>query len=205
MSDCSEEAIAKGVDPTAPIDRDQLKKDARFFMGAVTTEDLPEDVLDGIVQSCINKYEDLAIFRCEVLYCTILNSLKYLIRKAWADKGGSSSGELISRKEKVGNITIEDKYSNSSSSSKSDTESGWEKMFNYFLNHPEDVCECLAKSRGKIGMVVIGGTDKAEYQRISEDPNVRSMWDIESSSDKYNQDRVRSRTRRRNNSKRFKF
>lgn len=202
MSDCSEEAISKGVDPLSPIDREQLKKDARFFMGAVTTEDLPEDVLDGIVQSCINKYEDLAIYRCEVLYCTILNSLKYLIRVAWADKGGSSSGELTSRKEKVGNVTIEDKYSNSSSS---DSASGWEKMFQYFLSHPEDVCECLVKSRGKIGLVKIGGTNKAEYQRINEDPNVRSMWDIETSVDKYNQDRVRSRTRRRNNSKRFKL
>jgi len=200
MTTCSDEAIANGLDPSTPIDREQLKKDARFLMGAIEESILPDSVLDGIVESCIHNFEDSIIYRCDVLYCTILATLKYLIRQAWAHDGGSSSKDLVSRKEKVGNVSVEESYS---SSSTSNNESGWEKMYEYFLRHPEDVCECLAKTKSGLGLIKIGGTNQEEYDEIANNPNVKTMWDTGSSVDNYNSRRVEKRKKRRNNSKRF--
>lgn len=202
MTACSDEAINKGLDPSTPIDREQLKKDARFLMGAIDETILPDSVLDGIVEACINNFEDSIIYRCDVLYCTIMATLKYLIRQAWAHDGGSSSKDLVSRKEKVGGVSVEESYSKSNNTN---NDIGWEKLYEYFLKHPEEVCECLAKSRGSIGFIKIGGTDENEYQEIKNDPNTRTMWDINSSVDNYNQRRTKTRRRQRNNSKKFRL
>ncbi|CAM0102065.1 hypothetical protein VPH5P1C_0011 [Vibrio phage 5P1c] len=201
MTECGQEEIDNGVDPSTPIDREQIKKDARYYMGAVGEEDLPDEVLDGIVESCIGKFGDSVIYKCDVLYCTVMNALRYLIRKGWADKG-STSGTLIGHKEKVGNVEIQNQYSSGSSSSDLN---GWEKLYEEFLQNPNHICECLAKSRGSLGYIKIGGTNREEYLNNEYNSALNTMWDIENSGNKFNERRVWSKQRSRNRSKRMRY
>ena len=202
MTDCGQAAIDRGEDPTTPIDREQIKKDARYYMGAVGEEDLPSEVLDGIVESCIGKFDDSIIYKCDVLYCTVLNSLRYLIRKGWADKG-STSGSLIGHKEKVGNVEIQEQYSSSSSGSGS--MSGWEKLYEEYLQNPNYICECLAQFRGGFGYIKVGGTNKEEYLNNAYSTELNTMWDIENLGNKFNERRVWSKRRSRDRSKRMRY
>ena len=198
MTECGQAALDKGVDPSTPIDREQLKKDARYFMGAVDEKALPEEVLDGIVEACIHNFEDSAIYRCDVLYCTIMNSLRYLIRKNWASNG-DTSGELVSIREKEGDVEIEEKYS----SSNSNQHNGWEKLYEEFLRNPDYICECLAKTRGGLGYIKIGGTNAEDYINNEFSTKNRTMWDTTSIGDHYNERRTWNRQTNRNRTKRF--
>ncbi|AUR86334.1 hypothetical protein NVP1084O_127 [Vibrio phage 1.084.O._10N.261.49.F5] len=202
MSSCSDKAIADGVDPSTPIDRETLKTDARNFMGHVGVDVLPEEDLDSIVQTCINKFEDSIIYKCEVLYCVVLNSLRDIIRRGWAESG-NIAGDLVGYKEKEGNIEVSANYSTSAGGSSKGT--GWERLYEEFLQNPDYICSCLAKDRGGFGYIKIGGTKREEYLNNEYNTAAHSMWDIGSSSDKFNERRVLRERRSRNRSKRIRY
>lgn len=203
MTNCSQEAITNGVDPTTPLDRNVVKTDVRFYAGGLSEALMPDTRLDIILDNCIAEYEDLLIYKCDITYCTLLATIKDLIRQNWAAEGGSSGTEITSRKEKVGGTEISVGYQQRTGTSAE--ESGWEKLYEYFIKNPEDVCKCLAKERGSIGFIKVTGTKQDEYDSNALNNNNRTMWSTGNFIDRFDARRTERQKRVRNRSKRFRF
>lgn len=180
----------------ATIDRNKVAERVRFLMGDVSESQLSQETLLKIIEDCITIYGDDDKFECEVTYCALLKSIRYMINKQNNSQGGDS-GTLIASKEKVGDLSVEKRFSSSSSTN---TSSGWEKMYDYYLKHPEDVCPSLVPEGSGNKLVLIGGVEQDEYERVQSDPNSRNAYDY-NVSHKYNSQRV-NRLRRYNNSNR---
>ncbi len=179
----------------ATIDRNKVAERVRFLMGDVSENQLSQETLLNIIEECITIYGDDDKFECEVTYCALLKAIRYMINKQNSNQGGDS-GTLVGSKEKVGELLIEKRFSSDSSSNGS---SGWEKMYDYYLKHPEDVCPSLVPDGGSgSGLVLIGGVEQDEYERVQSDPNSRNAYDY-NVSHKYNPRRT-NKLRRYSNS-----
>lgn len=159
----------------ATINREEVKERVRFLLGDVSTSVLSEATLDMILDDCINEYGDDDTYLCEITYCTLLESLRYLIRKNQAESG--VLGQQRRRKEVRGKTTIEVEYGDSTDY----VTSGWQEMYTDYINHPEYVCDSL-KSDTYVSLVKIGGVRQDEYLNIEGNLNSRSGWDVESRS-----------------------
>ena len=189
MTKCSE---LSDLDPLLPIDRDSVKTSVRFFMGGITEEDLPDSILSVIVENCILKFEDSQIYTNDVVYCSLLDSLKYLIRQSWAEDGSESTGGLKRRKEKEGGVEYENEYHADSSS----TSSGWEKLYDYFISNPADIAPCLEEERGNtFGLISIGGTKQDKSAEVENNLNNKSFWGTSSIGSKFSARREANRRR----------
>lgn len=162
-------------DSNLPIDRGEVKDSILFYLEGVDDEQLPPERLDQIIEICISRFTDNQTFTCDVIYCALLESLKYLIRKGWVEEGGDSVGNLKRIREKEGSVEEEVEYQSPSSSI---VDNGWEKLYNYFLENPSDICDCLKPIyNSTFGLINVGGTQQDKYQEIENGHNNRSMWD----------------------------
>ena len=161
---------------TTPLDRDEVKRKVRFYLGNVPEATLPEEILDEMVANCIDKYGDDDTKYCEVVYCSVMSSLRYLIHQSWAQTG-SENKDISKRVEKQGDREIQVYYDASSSSHVS--ESGWEKLYEEYKAHPEYICESLVDTLAdaSAGYVKIGGVRQSEYDAIARNRDSRTGWD----------------------------
>lgn len=195
MTTCSDQS---DNDESEVIDRDDINSDVRFILGGLSTDDLSDTILTIIQEKCIDKYEDSQIYNCDVTYCTLLDSLKYLIREAWNSTGSETVGDTKKTSEKEGNVSYEDEYYESEDSS-----SGWQKLYDYFIENPAEVCDCLEEGRGNtFGLVSIGGTQQDQYLKTESNPNSKSMWGKSSIGTKFSAKREQ---RRRSANSRSKY
>ena len=199
MTACSD---ASKLDPKDPIDRDYVKGQLDLLFGGIPSE-IPTDVLDKTIEHCIEKFGDSAIFTCDVIFCSLMSLLKYLIRKSWTDEGGESKGELKRRRETEGNVTLEEEYAVKDSSSKD--ASGWEKLYEYFLKNPDEICECLKPEKNTFGLIKIGGTDANEVEQNESDGSLNTMWDTRPIGNRFSTMRERKRRRSNERSKRWRY
>lgn len=181
----------------AVVDKESIKTKIRFLVGGLTTEDLSDATLSYILDECIVVYTDDQEFLCEITYCTLLNSLKYLIKQSWVE-GGGNVGDVTRKREKEGGVEYEESYSTSYSDS-----SGWEKLYEYFRDNPKEVCISLQTERNKntVGMISIGGTRKDEYDKIENGSNNKSLWGKGSIGSKFSYEREVYRRKREEQSK----
>lgn len=185
----------------ATIDRTKVKADVRFLMGGVDEATVSDALLTQILEDCITTYGDDDTFECEITYCTLMNTLKYLIRQSWLNDGSDSLGSVKRKKEKEGNVTYEDEYYTSESGSGGG--SGWEKMYQYFLKNPAEVCPSLEIERsGAFGLVSIGGTQQDKYVETENNCNNRNFWGSTGVGSKFTSKRE---VRRRNTNYRSKY
>jgi hypothetical protein len=196
MTTCSESSER---DDTLPIDRVEVKDSVMFYLDGVLSSDLSETTLNLIIEKCVGKFVDNQTYTCDVIYCSLLESLKYLIRKSYVQDGGDSVGTLTKRREKDGTTEIEVGYSSTSGQS---SENGWEKLYEYFLENPSDICECLQPTYSStFGLVSIGGTRKDVYDAIENGENNKGMWDRKSIGTKFSSHREYNRREDLNRSK----
>lgn len=196
MTKCSE---LSDLDPLLPIDRDKVKERVRFYLSGITEEDLPDLLLSVIIENCILKYEDSQVYEDDVTYCSLMESLKYLIKQSWLESGSESSGGLKRRKEKEGGVEYENEYHADSSGSSS----GWEKLYDYYLKNPSDVAPCLEEGKGNVfGLISIGGTKQDKYIEVENGSNNKSFWGKSSIGNKFS---ARREVRRRQANRRSKF
>ncbi|UZV41199.1 hypothetical protein vBVpaMR16F_133 [Vibrio phage vB_VpaM_R16F] len=178
-------------DPNLPIDRQIVKDSIYFYLTGITDSELPEATLDTIIEKCIGKFEDSLIYDCDVTYCSLMSTLQYLIRKSWVSDGADSVGPLKRQREREGDIELESEWHITSGDS---NENGWEKLYDYFLNNPSEICECLEVDRGNtFGLVSVGGTQKDKYEDNRYNPNSKTLWDTESIGNKFSNRREKSR------------
>lgn len=179
------------------VDKESIKTKVRFLIGGLTIEDLSDETLSYILDDCILTYTDDQEFECEITYCTLLNSLKYLTKQSWMDEGGIS-GNVTKKREKEGNVEFEETYSTSSGA-----KTGWEKLYEYFRDNPKDVCIRLQLEKNKysVGMINIGGTRKDVYDNIENGANNKSVWSTGSIGSKFSASREYYRIKSESRSK----
>ena len=194
MTTCSSTSTG---DSSIAIDRDAVKTNALFYIDGYDSDDLTDTTVNTIIEKCISRFEDNETYECDVVYCTLLECIKYLIRKGWAEEGADSVGILTKVREKEGSVESEVGYTLSDDSS---SESGYEKLYEYFISNPDEICDCLAPTYlGNFGLVAVGGTKQNIYESVERDPNGRNVYDTNSIGTKYsaNKEKRRRITKRR--------
>jgi len=148
------------------LDRDLIESESRFLMGGVSEEILPSATIQIIIERNIRKYGDEEGDYCNVLYHTVIDSLRYLIREQIVEGASEGvSGAVTKRREKETDTEIEIGYGSSSDGSPLYT---WDDLLDDFLQHPEYVCDSLVDTKKKQGSVIIGGSDINGYDESFE-------------------------------------
>lgn len=155
------------------LDIDNIEERVRFLLGNPSEDIISSEVLQGIITNCINSIGDEDENYCEVVQCSLMETLRFLIRQAQIPTS-SDGNTLKRRKEKRSNTEIEVEYQTVSSS---DLSSGWEAMYEDYQLHPEWICEELAKDSNAKYIVTIGGVRQDESRRVKRDPNSKSAYD----------------------------
>lgn len=162
------------IDVNAVIDR------VLFLMGDPDDCTVPVDIVDQIAQDCIAKIGDEDDNFCEVVYCTLIETLRWLINRE-RSSSSNQSGAVKKRREKRGNTEIEEQYSDSGSAN---GYGGWDDMLNDYLTDPTLVCAELA-SESANNLIIIGGVSQSEYDRVNTDSDKRNGY-MQKNSRRYN-------------------
>lgn len=185
--------------PNLPIDRQVVKDSVYYYLSGISTDDLSDSDLDIIIGKCIARFEDSLVYECDVIYCSLMSSLQHLIRKSWVKDGDDSVGPLKRHREKEGDVEQELEWHTTSGDS---NENGWEKLYEYFLNNPSEICECLEVERGNtFGLISIGGTQQDKYEENRYNRNSRTAYDSTSIGNKFSYKREQRRRRSNQRSK----
>lgn len=144
----------------------------RFLLGNPSEGIIDDCILIGIVDSCIITLGDNGDDYCKVLQCSLMETLRFLIRQAQIPSSPDGS-EVKRRKEKRGNTEIELEFQ---STTNSDTSTGWQSMYEDYQSHPEWICEELVSSTSGKYLVNIGGSRVDDTMRVLKDPNSNSAY-----------------------------
>ena len=151
---------------------DQVIERLRFLLGDPSIDIISDEIITSIVDSCIVGLGVYGDDYCKVVQCSLMESLRYLIRKAQVPSNPDGS-EIKRRKEKRGNTEIEVEFQVTSTS---DSSSGWQDMYEDYQSHPEWICaELASKTSGKY-LVTLGGTRVDDSRKVLNDPNSNSAY-----------------------------
>lgn len=181
--------MATEIDQSAAISR------VRFLLGDVEGSNPSDETLNLILSMAIEEYTDDDTYYCEIVYYTLIESLRYLVRSNQALAG--ETGNQSSRKESRGKTTIEVEYSDSSDY----VQDGWGDMLSDYISHPEYVCASL-KPEKVFSLINVGGVRQDQYEANQRNHNARTVWDLETKS-KYSSRRTERRRRAIDRSKCF--
>jgi hypothetical protein len=188
MTACSS---ASTGDTSVAIDRGSVKENALFYIDGYDTDDLSDTTINIIIEKCINRFEDNETYECDITYCTLLECLKYLIRKSWVEEGSDSVGVLTKIREKEANVESEVNYAIASDTT---SETGYKKLYDYFLKNPDEICSCLAPTYlGSFGLIAIGGTKQSQYNIVNSNPDSRNVYDTNYIGTKFTANKERRR------------
>lgn len=152
----------------------------RFWLGNVGTSLISDNDLNRIIQMVIDRNPEYT--GCDVTYYSAVEVLKFLIR---VDQKGSTgtvgSGEIKSRKEKIGNVEVTTSYDTSGTSS---TVSGWDRVLEDLLGNSSSIgCAITTGGAGgatSTGSVLIGGVSQAEIERVNNNPDSKNGYSLNS-------------------------
>jgi hypothetical protein len=143
----------------------------RFLLGGADTTVISDATLNSIIDDCILSIGDADELFCEVVYCSLINTLRYLIREQQMNAGSTSN--TTKRREKVGKREIELEFDTGYNTNNS----GWQAMLDDYLLNPEYVCAELATSTPTTG-IHIGGVSETEYDRVNSDVDSRNAYQL---------------------------
>lgn len=148
----------------------------RFWLGDIDESIISDETMNFIIQMVIDR--DLNYTGCDVIYYSTIEILRWLVRKQ--ETGTSAgSGEIKSRKEKVGDIDVETTYDVGINSSGT---GGWGSVLDDLLDNP-NMIGCTITDTGennKAGKVIVGGVSHEEYNRVNSNPDVKNGWEFSS-------------------------
>lgn len=158
---------------------DQVKVDVRYYLGGIPETTLSDALLEDIINRTMTRYGlDLNIDAdyCKTVYYSILETLKYLIRENISSSSSTGGGEIKSRSEKVGDVSVKTEYTEGSDAS----ESGWDILYDYYLANPTDICEELTDlAKSSFATVYFGDVSNKEVDRVNSDQDSRDGWDVQ--------------------------
>lgn len=152
-----------------------VNEEIRFLLGDLAVSVISDDNLNRFIQRSVDNYSLEDEDFCIVTYESILSTLQWLINKESASSS-SVGGDVVKKREKVGDVEIQLEYSQSTSTDST----GWENLLDNFKNDPTIVCESLAYlAKSDLGYVLFGGVSQKEYQRVKDNPDSRNGYDVE--------------------------
>lgn len=169
----------------------QIADKVIFLLGEPCEDIISYDTIITIVNDCIAEIGDDDDLYCKVLQCSLLSTLRYLIRKDQMSE--STAGNIKRRKEEIGKRKIEEEYQIPPTVN---VKSGWEKMYDDYKENPDWICSSLAKNSGS-RLVMIGGVREDEYLRVASNPNSRTAYKRPRTTRKWYGDRDTVRGRKR--------
>ena len=141
---------------------DQVKVDVRYYLGGIPETTLSDTLLEDIINRTMTRYGldfNVDDDYCKTVYYSILETLKYLIRENISSSASTGGGEIKSRSEKVGDISVKTEYTDGTDAS----ESRWDTLYDYYLANPTDVCEDLADlAKSSFATVYFGDVSNKE-------------------------------------------
>jgi|TARA_A100001391_G_scaffold132462_1_gene91549 hypothetical protein len=154
---------------------EQVVTEVKYFLGNPPETVIDDTTLTSIVERVMTRYnldynEDSDF--CKATYYSLLETLRWLIRKGNMESGSSDGVAAV--KEKVGNTEISTTYKDSPSE-----DTGWENLLQDYLSHPEYICEEL-KDLALSGQpsVYFGGVSVSERDRVNNNPDSFNGWDV---------------------------
>lgn len=157
------------------IDQEAAKSRVRFLLGDVDGVNPSDETLELILGMALDEYTNDDTYYCEIVYYTLIESLRYLVRSNQATAG--LTGNQQSRKEVRGKTTIEVEFSDSSDI----VSDGWATMLSDYISHPEYVCVSL-KNDKMFSLINIGGVRQDVYEANQRNNNARTAFDLETKS-----------------------
>ena len=158
---------------------DQVKVDVRYYLGGIPETTLSDTLLEDIINRTMTRYGldfNIDDDYCKTVYYSILETLKYLIRENISSSASTGGGEIKSRSEKVGDISVKTEYTDGTDAS----ESGWDTLYDYYLANPTDICEELADlAKSSFATVYFGDVSNKEVDRVNSDQDSRDGWDVQ--------------------------
>ena len=148
-----------------------------LILGNPSLEDLPEDIVNHFIDQWEILYP-LDTADCMLTYKTVISSANYIISKLTNEGLGDTEG--IRRREREGDVEIEEEYKNGSPAQ------GWNKWLDSFLKDPTLLLPCLASVDGfsSNAMPIVTGLDREKYIGVLGNPNnisggarIGSLWD----------------------------
>ena len=151
----------------------------RFWLGNIGENIITEVDLLRLIQMVIDR--DDSFTGCDVTYYSTVEVLKFLIRVGEKGSSGTAgSGEIKSRKEKVGAVEVTTSYETSSAAAAA---SGWDRVLEDLLNNSSSIGCAITTSEqagGRTGSVMIGGVSQAEVDRVNNDPDSKNGYSLNS-------------------------
>ena len=149
----------------------------RFWLGNIGENIISEVDLLRFIQKVIDT--DSEYTGCDVTYYSTVEVLRWLVRKQ--DTGTSiGSGEIVSRKDKIADVSVEVTYDTGTSSS--DGYSGWSTVLNNLIKSPDIIGCAITPVEGNVdsGKIVFGGVSQAEVDRVNSDPDSKNGYSLNS-------------------------
>lgn len=155
----------------ALLDRAERIAEVRFFLGGVSTTEVPDSIIDRYLDRNEAIYGTSEDAQCLVIYQTVIQLLKYLDIRS-NTRQGDDRGIVNGRMEKVGNITVRQ----DSDVSGGNTDSGWSRALTDYLNDPSIVCPQLEKEK-PVAPIIIGGVSRSQRASVIENNDSFGVYD----------------------------
>ena len=151
----------------------------RFWLGNIGENIITDADLLRLIQMVIDR--DDSFTGCDVTYYSTVEVLKFLIRVGEKGSAGTvGSGEVKSRKEKIGAVEVTTSYDVGTSSSAA---SGWDRVLEDLLNNSSSIGCAITdpeQAGASTGSVMIGGVSQAEVARVNNDPDSKNGYSLNS-------------------------
>lgn len=134
------------------IDSSTLETEFRFLLGGITEDTISSDTVQVVISRGESKFSSDDEDYCNVLYYTVIESLRYLSRAQavfYADN--MISGAITAIEEEEGDVREKETYASSTDS----TMTSWDDLLSYYLENPDYICTDLTGYKSET--VVIGG------------------------------------------------
>lgn len=126
---------------------------------------LSDETLTNIIQGWIDIFGDDDKNKCIILWNSLISALEWLLNTDLINHAETTGG-ATSRLEKVGQVQVEVKYGDDSSS----YTSPWQNIYDSYLNGTLQIPGC-AIANGVSSRVLIGGVSRAEVERVGSNPD----------------------------------
>ncbi|UUW39732.1 hypothetical protein VP14_045 [Vibrio phage VPMCC14] len=148
-----------------------------LVLGNPSEDLLPQEIVNHFIDQWEVLYP-LDTDSCLLTYKTVISSTNYILSKLTNEGDGDTEG--IRRREREGDVEIEEEYKNGSPAQ------GWRKWLDAFLKDPTLLLPCLASEEGfsSSAMPIVTGLDREKYIGVISNPNnisggarIGSLWD----------------------------
>ena len=148
----------------------------RFWLGNIGESVISEVDLLRLIQMVIDR--DDSFTGCDVTYYSTVEVLKFLIRVGEKGTAGTvGSGEVKSKKEKVGAVEVTTSYETSGAAA---TASGWDRVLADLFSNPSSIGCAITTPDQAGGSVLFGGVSKSEVDRVNNNPDSKNGYSLNS-------------------------